>query len=300
MESRQTHFKENFRWYLLAILVGISLILWVIALRYEAGKLNFHVLYVGQGDALLIESPTGIQVLIDAGPGNSILREASKILPFYDRHVDMIILTHPDRDHYEGFISFLKKYKTDVLLHPGTKNDSSGYSEFENIILNKKIPTVLARRGQIVDLGGGAYLKIFFPDRDVSGIAINDSSIVMKLVYGDTSVLLQGDSPEKIESYLLSLGRDDLDSDILKVGHHGSKTSSIVDYVSAVSPEFVVISSGKNNSYGHPHKEVLDVFKELSIPAYNTCDNGPITMESDGKNFILKNKNLVESNVGCK
>lgn len=299
MTENPTH-KDKLKWYFLGLLLLVNTILWYIALTEGKSHLTFQMLNVGQGDSILIESPTGVQVLIDAGPGRGVLREISSVLPFYDRHIDMIVLTHPDKDHYEGFVSILKKYKTSVLLEPGTDNPSSGYSYFENLVKEKNIPAVLARSGQVVDLGGGAYLQILFPDRDVSGLEINDSSIVMKLVFGETSILLTGDSPEKIESYLLSIEKNLLDSDILKVGHHGSKTSSSLAFVSAVSPDFALISSGKENSYGHPHKEVLDVFEDLNVPAYDTCDNGKITLISDGKNFSFKNKNLKEVKVGCK
>src|SRR5205823_5277144 len=130
----------------------------------------------------------------------------------------------------------------------------------------KHIPEILARRGQIIDLGGGAYLQVLFPDRDVSGLSSNDGSIVMRLVYGDTSVALQGDSTAKIEHYLVGLDGGNLKSTILKAGHHGSRTSTTEEYVRAVAPQWTVMSSGVNNSYGHPHKETLDTLAKLNIP----------------------------------
>jgi competence protein ComEC len=171
---------------------------------------------------------------------------------------------------------------------------------FKKKIKQKNIPKTLARRGQTIDIGGGAYIQILFPDRNVEQVSPNTGSIVMKLIYGDTSVLLQGDSVASIEQYLLELDGDYLKSDILKVGHHGSKTSSVKEYVEKVSPKWAVISSGKDNSYGHPHKEVLEVFNSLNVPAYNTCNNGALYFESDGKNFVMKNRNPKNSVVGCK
>lgn len=301
MQSFFSHFRSNARYYFLLFIVLLSLILWaVISRENRGGILTFSVLDIGQGDALWIESPTGVQVLVDGGPDNTLMREISKVMPWYDRHIDMLVVTNPDRDHYEGFIPLIDKYSTDVVLEPGTFNKNEAYAVLENKIIKKKIPKVLARRGQVIDIGGGAYLQILFPDRDVSGLSPNDGSIVMKLVYGEISVMLQGDSTARIEQYLISLDGKKLKSTLLKAGHHGSRTSSTEEYVTAVSPEVVVISSGKNNSYGHPHKETVETVNKLKIPTYDTCNNGIIALKSDGKKFFWKNKKLKEVIVGCK
>ncbi len=296
-----SHIRAHLRWYVLGFLLLFSLTLWFVVIREDRnGVLTVSFLDIGQGDSIFIESPTGMQVLVDGGPNNNLMKEISKVLPWYDRHIDMLVVTNPDKDHYEGFISLLKRFKTDVVLEPGTTNKNSAYEFLENKIKDKKIPKILARRGQIIDLGGGAYIEVIFPDRDVSGLSPNDGSIVMKLVYGETSVLLQGDSTSNIEHYLLGLGEDKLTSTILKAGHHGSKTSSSEEYVKAVSPEWVVISAGTNNTYNHPNKEVLDILNKQKLVTLVTCSMGQINFESDGKGFMLKNKKVKEPTVGCK
>lgn len=296
-----SHIRAHLRWYVLGFLLLFSLTLWFVVIREDHnGILTISFLDIGQGDSIFIESPTGMQVLVDGGPNNNLMKEISKVLPWYDRHIDMLVVTNPDKDHYEGFIALLKRFKTDVVLEPGTTNKNSAYEVLENEIKNKKIPKILARRGQIIDLGGGAYLEVIFPDRDVSGLSPNDGSIVMKLVYGDTSVLLQGDSTSNIEHYLLGLGGEKLASTILKAGHHGSKTSSSEEYVKAVSPEWVVISAGTNNTYNHPNKEVLDILNKQKLVTLVTCNMGQINFESDGNEFVLKNKKVKEPTVGCK
>lgn len=327
MKKVLSHSYQYLRWYVLLLLLLLSAVLWSVVLRENRhGFLTFAVLNIGQGDSLFIESPTGTQVLVDGGPDKNLMKEISAVMPWYDRHIDMLVVTNPDKDHYEGFIPLMDKYSVDVVLEPGTTNKYVAYGVLEKEIADpstrakldtgqgKKIPKVLARRGQIVDLGGGAYLQILFPDRDVSGLSSNDGSIVMKLVYGDTSVMLQGDSTAAIEHYLVgldpstsfdktqdkSLRVSGLKSTILKVGHHGSRTSTTEEYVTEVSPRWVVISSGANNSYGHPHKETLDTLSKLGVPAYDTCNNGRIIFQSDGKNFVLKNKNPKPAEVGCK
>lgn len=295
------HVQTHLRWYILLLLILLSIVLWSVILHESRhGVLTFSVLDIGQGDALYIESPTGTQVLVDGGPDRNLMREIRQVLPWYDRHIDMIVVTNPDLDHYSGFISFLDMYTVDVVLEPGTTNPNSAHQVLEEEITDKKIPKVIARRGQKVDLGGGAYLQILFPDRDISGLSSNDGSLVMRLIYGDTSVMLQGDSTAKIEQYLVSLNKGELQSTILKAGHHGSRTSTTEEYVKAVSPKWTVISSGENNSYGHPHKETLDTLAKLKISTLDTCNNGRITFISDGKEFVLRNKKTFPPSIGCK
>ncbi|HEY4505143.1 MAG TPA: MBL fold metallo-hydrolase [Candidatus Paceibacterota bacterium] len=296
-----SHVTQYLRWYTLFSLVLLSIILWSVVFHEDRrGILTFAVLDIGQGDSIFIESPTGTQVLVDGGPDKNLMKKISDFLPFYDRHIDMIVVTNPDLDHYSGFIPLLDKYSVDVVLEPGTTNKYEAYGLLEREIVDRKIPKVLARRGQVVDLGGGAYLQILFPDRDISGLSPNDGSIVMKLVYGDTSVILQGDSTANMEHYLVGQDGVKLKSSILKVGHHGSRTSTTAEYVSAVNPEWAVISSGANNSYGHPHKETLDTLGSMKIPTYDTCNNGDLIFQSDGKNFVMKDKSPKPAIMGCK
>jgi len=288
MSQAFLHARTYLRWYILLALLFISVLLFSVILREDRnGILTFVVLDIGQGDALFIESPTGTQVLVDGGPGKALMKEISTVMPWYDRHIDMLVVTNPDKDHYEGFIPLLDKYAVDVVLESGTHSPTPEYVTFEKEMIDNKISKILARRGQIIDLGGGAYLQVLFPDRDVSGLSSNDGSIVMKLVYGDTSVLLQGDSTAKIEQYLVDLDGDNLKSTILKVGHHGSRTSTSEEYVKQVFPEWAVISAGKDNSYGHPHKETLGILSKFRVPIIGTHEVGRIVFHSDGKGFVL-------------
>lgn len=306
MHNFFSHIKIYFRWYLLILLFILAIVLWSIVIHENRnGLLTFTVLNIGQGDALFIESPTGVQVLVDGGSDRALLSEIPHILPWYDRHIDMLIVTNPDKDHYEGFIPLLQNYSVDVVVESGTNSPTPTYALLEKEIKDKNIPEFFGRRGETVDIGGGAYIQILFPDRDVSGLTSNDGSLVMRLVYGETSVLLQGDSTAKIEHYLLgldsskSLRTSDLQSTILKLGHHGSKTSSSEEYVKVVAPQIAVASSGQNNSYGHPHKETLDTLAKLKIPVLDTCTMGRIVFHSDGKNFKLDTK-IKPVFAGCK
>ena len=168
------------------------------------------------------------------------------------------------------------------------KTPNNVHLVLEKEIKDKNIPNILARRGMIVDFGDGARLEILFPNRDVTNWETNDASIVAKLIYGDESFLLTGDSPKYAEYLLLALDPSDLKSSVLKVGHHGSQTSTSIPYASAVGPEYAIISAGLNNRYGHPHKEVLDILNKVGAKILSTIDLGTIEFETNGMSLKLK------------
>lgn len=266
----------------------------------ESGRNELTVAFldIGQGDAIFIESPSGNQLLIDAGPNRNILRELGKVVPFYDRSIDIVLATHPDADHIGGMVDVLEKYKVNLFIEPGVNSDTSLYQELESRIKNyessNKIRRIEARRGMVVDLGGGAILEILFPITDPGGMETNTSSIVARLVYGENEFLLTGDSPSNIEEYLVSQNCKEkncplgLEADVLKAGHHGSKTSTSDLFVRAVAPKYAVISAGRDNRYGHPHQEVLNILTQHKIQILRTDQEGRIIFESDGVNLKIK------------
>ena len=277
---------QNFKKYNLLILTTVLLVvvIFIFHLDWQNShqKLTFAVLDVGQGDALFIESPTGTQVLIDSGPPRKILSQLVRIMPLFDRSLDAIIMTHPDQDHIGGFADVLKNYSVGKVFEPGILDDSKIYQNLETEIKNRNSPEILARRGMHLDIGGGAVIDILFPDRDVSSWETNEGSIVAKLSYGKTSVMLTGDAPIKTEKIILSENSPaQLHSDVLKLGHHGSRNSSSPEFLQAVSPKYVFISVGKDNKYGHPHKEVLDILNQLGVKIFRTDQDGIIVMKCD-------------------
>jgi len=173
-------------------------------------------------------------------------------------------------------------------MEPGTIPNTEIYKIFKEFVREEGATSVLARRGMNIDLGGGAYLQILFPDRDVSGLSTNDGSIVAKLVYGNTSFLLPGDTTQNIEKYLVGLDGSNLNVDVLKLAHHGSKTSSSEPFLAVTTPEYAVISAGEKNRYGHPHKEVLERLAKYNIPTLGTYEDGTIIFESDGERLWRK------------
>jgi competence protein ComEC len=242
------------------------------------------VLDVGQGDAILVESPTGTQILFDAGPPKKILGQLTRVMPPLDRHIDAIVITNPDADHIGGFSDVLKMYKVGQVFEPGTFNDSRTYQNLEDTIKNKKIPDILLKKGMRLDIGGGAVIDVLFPDRDVSMWDSNDGSVVAKLTYGNISIMLTGDATAETEKIILEeFSSVDIHSTVLKVGHHGSRTSSSPSFVRAVNPTFAVISDGKDNTYGHPHIQTLDTLTQFGAKIFRTDTRGTILMKSDGQ-----------------
>ncbi|MFA5999759.1 MAG: MBL fold metallo-hydrolase [Candidatus Paceibacterota bacterium] len=245
-------------------------------------SLKFVMLDIGQGDALFIESPTGTQVLVDGGPPKKVLSRLAQVMPAFDRSIDAIIITNPDQDHIGGFLDVLRVYKVGKVFEPGTYNDSKIYQSLQQEIRNRKIPNILAKSDMRLNLGGGAYIDILFPDRDVSLWERNDGSVVARLVYGETSVMLTGDATVKTEKIILAENSaQDLKSTILKVGHHGSRTSTSRAFAQAVAPTYALISAGKDNKYGHPHRETLDMLDKLGINVLRTDLLGTIAFSCD-------------------
>lgn len=275
---------NKFKLYFLLGFLIVNIFIWSIVITEDGQRiLKVSFLDIGQGDAIFIEAPNGNQVLIDGGSNRKVLKELGKVMPFYDRTIDVVIATHPDKDHIGGLIEVLKGYEVDIFMEPGVSSDTGAYQELEKTIADKKLPRILARRGMSLNLGEGARLNILFPDRNTDEWETNTASIVAKLAYGDTSFLLTGDSPLAIEKYLSMIDGQNLKSDVLKAGHHGSRTSTSESFASLVSPEYAVISAGKDNRYGHPHKEVLDIFEKITATILKTYEQGTISFSSDGE-----------------
>lgn len=250
--------------------------------------LTVYFFDVGQGDAIFIDSPSHGRVLIDGGVNRKILSELGKVLPFADKRIDVLVETHPDKDHIGGLPEVVSRYDVGLFLEPGVESENTIDDELKRRIEEKNVPRLLARRGMMVNFGDGAKLQILFPNQDVSNWETNRASIVARLVYGDRKFLLTGDSPIQIENVLVSLDKENLDADIFKAGHHGSRTSTSLAFTEAVSPEYAVISAGKNNSYGHPHQEVLDILGNIGATILSTAELGTIKFETDGKTLELK------------
>jgi len=245
--------------------------------------LTVAFLDVGQGDAIYIQAPNGNDMLIDGGGSEGVLRSLSKVMAPSDRNIDVVFATHPDQDHIGGLVSVLDRYTVSNFFDPGVVNNTLVYRELAKRVA-EKTNYVVARKGMKIFLQENVVAEILFPDRKIEGDT-NNASIVLKISYGTTDILLTGDAGKGVERHLL---KQNIESEILKAGHHGSKTSSDPLFLSAVSPEYAIISAGKENRYGHPSREVLDALASVGAKIFQTSEEGTIVFVSDGNSFVRK------------
>lgn len=274
------------------LLLILNVVIWATlaqASERRSGILAVSFLDIGQGDSIYIEAPNGRQMIIDGGPNESLMSALPDVLQYGDKTIDVLVVTNPDADHYSGFLPLIDSYEIGAIVESGTTSDTALYNSFQDLISEKGILHLEAYAGQriILDKENDVYLEILFPDRDVATWDSNDGSIVSKLVYGNTSVLLMGDSTKLTEGIVVS-GSDLSGVDILKAGHHGSKTSTGLPLLQESKPNVVVISAGENNKYGHPDEETIENLNEMHIPYLVTMDEGTITFISDGEKFTRK------------
>lgn len=271
------------------ILLALTLCIWYAVLREgRHDLLTVSFLDVGQGDAVFIRAPGGRQVLVDGGPGSSVVRQLGRVMPWYDRSIDMLIATHPDADHVSGLIDVLARYDVTMIMRSSVQADTAPWKAFTGDAGKEGARLLDAVRGQVVELGGGARLEILFPDRAVANVETNTGCVVARLVYGATAFMLPCDTTADVERYLVQLDGANLKSDVLKAAHHGSRTSSSALFLGYVNPDYGVYSRGCDNSYGHPAQQTIDTFARFEIPTLDTCKEGTITFVSDGKIVVRK------------
>ncbi len=254
----------------LGLLILANLAVWSEVLDSETFEVSF--LDVGQGDSIFLETPSGQQVLIDGGPDNTVLlRLDNRMLP-WDRTIDLVILTHPDKDHVAGLIEVLKLYSVKQVLWTGVKKNTGEYDEWMRLLKEEGAVITIASSPQRIYLDYG-FIDILYPD-DIKGKSINDTSLVLRLVVDNSSFLFTGDIGDKVERELVQSGVN-LKSDVLKVGHHGSKTSTSSLFLEAVQPSVAVISLGVN-TFGHPHPMTLASLRQYGINVMRTDELGDI------------------------
>lgn len=251
------------------------------------GLLHLYFLNVGQGDAIFLRTPAGTTILVDGGPEKKVLDELGAVLPFFAKTIDYVFLTHPDRDHIEGLLSVLRRYRIGQVIFTGTLSENFLSRRFLEIIREKNIPVRLARADNDIALPDGIKLDILFPlEFEIQTTEkTNNTSIIMKIIYGEHEILLTGDAEAAEEEILLAHGVD-LAADMLKVAHHGSKTSSTENFLRAVSPKSCVILVGRYNSYHHPHPSILKRLSQHCREIFRTDTNGRLEFIFDHDRVI--------------
>ena len=277
----------------IALLLMANAGIFYLAFAPKHHGLRVSFIDVGQGDSILIQGPTGVTMLVDGGPDRSVVRELPHLMGPLSRRIDIMVETHPDKDHISGLSDVLENFDVHAFMSPGLPSDTNVYLRLVNAVSNEKgISAYVAHRGMRISLGGGAYADVLYPDKDVSHLhATNDASIVLHVVYGSTSFMLTGDLPSTIEDTLVaSVPSASLHSDVLKAGHHGSKYSTDDTWLHAITPSVVVISAGAGNTYGHPSLEALARIHKTTARVVSTIEQGTITFESDGSRITESSK----------
>lgn len=245
-------------------------------------RLQVTFLDVGQGDAVLIETPGGEDVLVDGGPGGAVLRGLGEELPWHDRSLDLMVLTHPQADHVTGLVDVLDRYDVRRALVPASQQHTIAYDAWLAAIEREGARVERARRGMSFDLGDGIRLDVLSPDAvTAQDASVNDAGTVLLLSWRDVRFLITADIEARAERALLASGAD-LHATVLKAAHHGSATSSIEQFVEAVQPQVAVISAGEDNAYGHPAPEVVERLREYG-QVYTTAASGSVRFETDGQ-----------------
>ncbi len=284
------------------------------AFLFLGGALTFHFLSlgnlriiacdVGQGDGLLIITPDGKQIVVDGGPGDKMAGCLSSYMPFWDRSIDMVLNTHPQQDHLEGLVGVLANYKVKMIATTGVVNMTELYREWEKAIKVEGAKIYIPKAGDRVVFdskqarlparqGSTLSMDILWPgaDKIVEWAAnppkdSNESSIVFRLNYGGFCAYFTGDIPKEILEDVI-----DKKCQVLKVAHHGSKTGTSEKIVEEVSPEIAIVQVGKNNRFGHPTKEVLDMLVSKGVKTVRNDTNGVIEIESEGREYRVKVEN---------
>ncbi len=272
----------------------LALLLLILFLPVSAlADLTIYYFDVGQGDAALV-CCDGESMMIDGGPGS-----VSGFLYSYIRntlqldHLDYMVATHPHEDHIGGLPAVLNAVPVDLILSPTNRWDSARFRAIEEYADVQGAPIIVPAEGDTLHLGGATItiLHCWF-----DAWTTNDMSIVLRVDYGNTSFLFTGDAEYTSEYMMIDSGLP-LAADVLKVGHHGSTTSTTKEFLEAVHPEFAVISCGKYNSYGHPHQETLDSLKSLGTEVFRTDLQGTINCRSDGTSISFLPERETEEDV---
>ena len=273
----------------LTVAAAAAVLAWLAVLQLPDGKLHVAFLNVGQGDAILITTPRGQQILVDGGPSPTALTTAlSREMPFWDRSLDLVVMTHPDADHITGLVEVLERYRVGGWLDNGRPDDDAIYAQCQALLT--AIPRHTVHAGDRLELGDGVVLEVLHPPPELmtgTEADANNNSVVLRLVWGSASFLLTGDIEAEGEEVLLRSGQP-LAATVLKAAHHGSGGSSTAEFLAAVAPAYAVISVGADNRFGHPHPVVLERLRQLGATILRTDEQGTVEFITDGQQLWVR------------
>ncbi|MDP2668598.1 MAG: MBL fold metallo-hydrolase [bacterium] len=275
-------YRKQIIWAAVFFLFSLNFIIWSSVFAVSgAPELAVYFFDVGQGDAEFISAKDGTQILIDGGPNTKVLSELGRVMPYYDNSIDVIILTHQHADHITGLIDVLRRYKVGMVIENGAGYNTAEYAEFERVIAEKNIRKIIIDRPEELIFYKGAVLKFLYPERSYEGEIlknVHDATVISELDFEERKILFMGDAEKNIEARIVYEGVAG-DVDVLKVGHHGSKTSSNDFFLTAIKPEYAVISAGEGNRYGHPGQQTLSNLASAGAKIFRTDRDGTIILE---------------------
>jgi competence protein ComEC len=288
--------------YMIGILVACNVLAWTGVFHLLQSTLEVVFLDVGQGDAVLVKTPQGRTILIDGGPEPVVLEKLGRELPFWERSIDVVLLTHPHFDHYRGLLDVVEHYSVSHVIWTGVRTDPGMFDGWHHLLSEKDTNVVIARQGITLRFGTmprcdhiqecKIVLEILHPFEDLEGTTsshLDNTSVVAQLRAGDISFLFTGDAFQEIE-YDLIEEYGQMFSSVLHVGHHGSSTSTSTPFLYAVQPEIAVIQAGKNNTHGHPHLVVLEKLESLGIDILRTDVHGSVSVRTDGEKISVSSE----------
>ncbi len=252
--------------------------------------LEIHYLDVGQGDASLIITPENQKILIDTGPVGNLNQKFKKYLSFFDKEIDLFILTHPDSDHIGDVFNLLKSFQIKKIALPQNFQNKTNFNLLLKEINRKNIPVLFVKQNNDLQIGQNTFIDFIYPFSNSSIQEQNEfknSSLVFKIQYGHVSFFFSGDAEKKQEK-LIVLSNFNLKSNVYQAGHHGSKSSSNQFFIQNIQPQKTVISSSKDNPFGHPHEEIILRLKKLKSEIYQTSKEGDLSFYTNGKNIWKK------------
>jgi competence protein ComEC len=274
---------------IVVFLVVFDFFVWGLVVFEPIDKnLQIYFLDVGQGDSELAILPSGPKILIDGGPNNKVVDELASVLRPTDRYIDLVMLSHPQTDHFTGLIDVLKRYQVGAFIFNGRSGTADSWSELTKVIQENKVPLLILAAGDKIHYLDSQF-DFLLPDKNfIQSQDLNETTLMPLLQNQNSQILFTGDIDSKIEDYLIK--KYDLDIDVLKVAHHGSKYSSGEKFLQSISPKIAVIEVGKN-SYGHPTETVLKNLASIGAQVFRTDKDGTIKLTINGQNIdIFKKK----------
>jgi len=258
------------------VLIGFNIFVWGKVVSGGQDNLDIYFLDVGQGDSQLIVLPGDVRLLIDGGPDKAVLFELSDVLPKTDRYIDLVMLTHAQLDHFGGLYDVIERYKIGAFISTGREGQGDAWDDFLELLNKKEIPIILVGAGDTIKYKN-SIINVLSPNDELLGSReINESSLVIELESERAKTLFTGDIGFETENFLVDTYN--LDSDILKVAHHGSRFSTGLNFLREVTPEVSIVGVG-NNRFGHPTEAALSRLKSIGSSIYRTDENGTVYLE---------------------